>query len=190
MKIVLDILEPLKVFYQEKNLKPLDIQPLPGASLPQPYRQLLFHCNDMTPTLQNFHQASIVINAIAVKAQADYFLRMVTLVTENGQKVEFGAIKINLAIFPKAAREVVLACQRPLGLILADFKMAHYSEPLAFFSVDSDSFIEKHLGLAGQSRLYGRINLIRDGDDRELVEVIEILPPLPFHKNGERNAVP
>src|SRR6476661_2158911 len=46
---------PLDDFYARARLPLPDIQTINAAELPEPYRSLLAHSNDMTPTLSAFH---------------------------------------------------------------------------------------------------------------------------------------
>jgi hypothetical protein len=91
--------------------------------------------------------------------------------------VEFGAIKINLALFPAAARRLILEEKEPLGTILSEFKIVHTSRPKAFLRIEADSFIKGALQLRGKQELFGRRNTLYDPHHFPLAEIVEILPP-------------
>ena len=96
---------------------------------------------------------------------------------QRARPVEFGAIVIHLQHFPPPAREAILEGRRPLGTILHDHGIAHQSRPLSFIRVTSDSVMNEALHLPESQALYGRRNVIRDGDGNELANIVEILPP-------------
>ena len=55
---------PLNEFYARAG-KPLPaFEAIPGADLPEPYRKLLFHDRDMTPTLEDYHRSDIHIEVL------------------------------------------------------------------------------------------------------------------------------
>src|SRR6185437_14620262 len=93
--------------------------------------------------------------------------------------VEFGAIKINLALFPPSARREILEERAPLGQILEQHEIAHSSRPKAFLKLKSDGFIGGVFRLASPQIVYGRRNTLFDPDERAIAEIVEILPPAP-----------
>ncbi|HEY0548321.1 MAG TPA: hypothetical protein VGF13_01895, partial [Verrucomicrobiae bacterium] len=95
--------------------------------------------------------------------------------------VEFGAIKINLALFPAAARRLILEEKEPLGTILHEFKIVHASRPKAYLRIEADSFIKGALQLRGKQELFGRRNTLYDPHHFPLAEIVEILPPTEGH---------
>ena len=172
------LVHPLDEFYA------LAGQPLPpltsveGEAVPEPYKTLLVHQNDMTPTLESFHKSSIHLQVLGRRRKRDeYFREVVLRLDGTGKPVEFGAIKINLELFPAAARGEILREHLPLGHILAECKIPHSSRPSGFLRLASDKLINEVLGLNGANVLYGRRNTLFDPKDRPLAEIVEILPP-------------
>lgn len=172
------LLEPLAVFYARvQRALPAAEQVKPEA-VPQPYRRLLVHEGDMTPTLEAFHGKTIHLKVIECNKDCHRYERQVALVLDGSERpVEFGAIKIHLENFPEAAREAIVEGHRPLGTILARRKIVHHSRPSAYFRVRPDEFILSALSLNGAQELYGRRNTLTDGEGRVLAEIVEILPP-------------
>jgi chorismate-pyruvate lyase len=150
-----------------------------GADVPEPYRTLLVHDRDMTPTLEAYHAERIHLRTIGRRHDGEALSRLVVLTTTGTcRPVEFGAIVIHLEQFPAAAREVILGCRVPLGTVLAEFAIEHYSRPSAFIRVNSDPLINGSLDTTGSDALYGRRNVLRKPDGQALADVIEILPPV------------
>ena len=170
----------LERFYSKLGLSMPAIQDIDGQDMPQPYRQLLVHSSDMTPTLEAFYQQPMRLS-VMTREQQDYaYLREVVLKSAGDSRpVEYGVIRICLNHLPPPASRRVLEEQRPLGNILHSESIAHLSWPQAFFSVESDSHLGHVLFLSQPCRLYGRRNVLLDGSRRLLAEVIEILAPAP-----------
>ena len=170
----------LERFYSRAGLAPPRMRVVRGDEVPQPYKLLLVHSQDMTPTLEAFHGQSIHLSVLSRERQDDVYWREVILKrADDGRAVEYGVIRICLGLLSSAAAKSVLEERRPLGKILAAEAVAHLSWPQAFFRVQADSRLEKLLGLRQPAALYGRRNVLADGSRRLLAEVIEILPPSP-----------
>jgi chorismate-pyruvate lyase len=176
--VVMPFAFPLDEFYALAKRELPPIEQIGGEEVPQPYHDLLVHTDDMTPTLEKFFDERIFLNVISRQTRGDFYFREVVLLTQRTRTpVEFGAIKINLALVPAAPKRLILEEQEPLGTILNEFKLAHTSRPKAFLWVEADAFIKGALQLSGKRILYGRRNTLFDPQHRALAEIVEILPP-------------
>jgi chorismate-pyruvate lyase len=174
------LVHPLEDFYAQagQSLPPLEM--VEGVSLPPPYRQLLVHSNDMTPTLEEHYGCTLHIRVLGRRRAGDDYCREVVLVRDDtGRPVEFGANRIRLDLFPAEARRLILAEHEPLGHLMRDFHVTHTCQPNAFLRVASDPTINQALELTGAHVLYGRHNRLFDPRGRLLSEVVEILHPVP-----------
>ena len=182
----LPIAYPLDDFYAQQGLALPRIEAVPGGEVPEPYRALLVHQDDMTPTLEKFHGAKIHLTVMRSQQRGDFYFREVVLVLDGTNRpVEFGAIKMNLALFSSAARQLILEEREPLGHILRDCAVAHASRPKAYLRVEADDFINRALKITGAPILYGRRNTHFDTQQRALAEIVEILPPEMAKKESE-----
>jgi len=168
----------LQRFYA-RMARPLPpIEQLKPEQMPEPYRRLLVHSSDMTPTLETFYRARLGITLLTRELEGDEYMREVTLrPVDGGQPVEYGVIRICLDHLPASVREPVLQEQRPLGDVLRREHIPHISWPQAFFRMESDSHTQQVLRLPPSCDLYGRRNVLLDASRRLLAEVIEILAP-------------
>jgi chorismate-pyruvate lyase len=176
------LVHPLDAFYMEAGLRMPPIQRVEGQSIPQPLRDLLVHCNDMTPTLEAFYERNIHIRVLRRRRQGQEYVREVVLHLDGtDEPVEFGANRILLDCFPPAAQKQILEEREPLGHILRDYGVTHTCEPNAFIRVASDRLINEALGLRGAQILYGRHNRLYDPQGGLISEVVEVLrmPPTP-----------
>ena len=172
----------LEHFYARAGLPLPRLERLQDRDVPSPYRALLVHSSDMTPTLQEFHGQAVGLTVLSRELQESAYLREVVLHVGAGERpVEYGVIRIFLDRFPATARRRVLEERRPLGSILESESVGHLSWPQAFFRAESDAHIGAVLRLSQPCQLYGRRNVLLDGSRRLLAEVIEVLPPVANH---------
>jgi len=161
------------------------LQQVDGEAVPQPYKQLLVHQNDMTPTLEKFHGRDIHLRLLGRRRKGDrYFREVVLLLDGTDHPVEFGAIKIYLDRFGPEPQRQILEERRPLGHVMEACGVQHRSRPKAFLRLASDRFINEALRLTGANVLYGRRNTLFDRQERPLAEIVEILPPVKRQEDG------
>jgi len=168
---------PLDALYARAGLPLPQIDKITPEEMPEPYRTLLVHNNDMTPTLERFHGKSIHLKILHREQRGDNYFRQVALVLNGSEKpVEFGANKVSLLLFPPKARQLILEERLPLGTILKDCGIGHCTVAKAYFQVVADQLISSVLGVNSGATLYGRKATISDSQKRPLSEVVEILP--------------
>jgi chorismate-pyruvate lyase len=156
---------------------PLDAMLVEPAEMPEPYRGLLVHENDMTPTLEAFHRERLKLRVIQRRLVGETFSRHIVLVgAKSGRPVEYGAIRIQLGALDEAARREVIECRTPLGRILESHGISHKCCPGAFFRIETNDLMSQALRAPVGRRLYGRCNCLSDGEGRTIAEVVEILP--------------
>jgi hypothetical protein len=170
-------LMPFHYFYEKRGETLPDFRFLRGEEVPYPYRSLLVHTNDMTPTLAAFHHSRLYLEVHEHESNDHFVIRLVTLhAASNDAPVEYGAIAIQLGgLAPEVAAEVV-AGRKPLGGLLGEHAVAHRGAPVAYFSVPADERIAKALGQVPGEVLYGRCNQLLDADGMVFADIVEILP--------------
>ena len=96
-----NLLDPLDQFYLVSGVPVPEATKIEAECIPEPYRSLLVHENDMTPTLEVAYRQRIHIRLITRKVEDDVLLRQVVLVVDSDERpVEFGAIRIQLNQLP------------------------------------------------------------------------------------------
>ncbi len=169
---------PLDEFYSRAGVALPRFELLAGADVPEPWRSLLVHPRDMTPTLEDHFDCDIHIEVLGRDRRGDaYFREVILRLDRDDRAVEFGANRIALDLLPSVVRRLVLQEQLPFGHILKAHEMPHTGAPDAFFVVESDALMNRAFGLSGRNLLYGRHNTLRDMQGRPISEVVEILPP-------------
>ena len=170
---------PLSEFYAHARLPMPCIEMIPGDAVPEPFKTLLVHHNDMTPTLEAFHKSDIHLEIVSRERRGVFYFREVVLrLNRSESPVEFGANKLYLGRFPEEAQDLILQEYVPLGRILKDCRVPHRTEAKAFLRVHSDSLIGEKFELTQPAVLYGRKAVISDLQGRPLSEIVEILPPV------------
>ena len=176
-KTTSNLLYPLERFYIDTSLP--HVEHCYPDTMPQSYKNLLVHTNDMTSTLANFHHEGISLQVLDLQNSAGALYRKVLLIGDDSARpVEFGAIKINLDSFAPEPRKEIGDGKRPLGSIFQKYNIDHHCDPFSFISVLSDSIINAALKLEESQILFGRRNKITDSSHNTLAEVVEILPPI------------
>ncbi len=174
----MNLLYPLTEFYNRAGRALPRVRRLDPAEMPQPYRRLLVHERDMTPTLEAAWGQSIHLRVLEQVLRDELFSRQVVLVLDGDQTgVGMGAIQIHLERFAEHARKMVLEGSKPLGTILRIQGMAHRNRPAGFFEVAPDALISEALQAGPAGLFYGRQNRLLDSRGQVLAEVVEILPP-------------
>ena len=168
----------MEEFYALRGQPAPVLKRIDPVEVPHPWQSLLVHQSDMTSTLENFYKEQLHIEVLARHvAENEYFREVALVLNGSGKRVEFGAIKIMLDLFPTEARQEILREQQPLGRILAGFGIGFASRPRVFLRMASDEFIGHALNLKERQFLYGRRNTLLDAWERPLAEIVEILPP-------------
>jgi chorismate-pyruvate lyase len=169
---------PLDDFYGAARLALPKHSTIDGAAMLEPYRSLLVHNGDMTPTLERHYRQSIHIQLLQChRKRSGYFREVVLRLDDNQRPVEFGAIKINLELFEEAARKEIIAGVLPLGGIMRKYQVVHLSAPKAYLQLRSDGLINEALELPKSMQLYGRRNTLTTLSGEALAEIVEILAP-------------
>ena len=169
---------PLSEFYSRAKLPLPRTEIIPADAVPEPFRAMLVHSNDMTPTLEDFHKSRIHLDILNRDQRGGFYYRQVVLRLDHDEKpVEFGANKIFLGLFPEEAQELIRLEQVPLGRILKDCGVRHQTEAKHFYRVEPDDLIARTLELEGPTTLYGRKAVISNLQGKPLSEIVEILPP-------------
>lgn len=169
---------PLNELYLRAGEQLPSIEVISADEVPQPYRRLLVHNSDMTSTLEKFYGDRIHLEVLRrQEAGHDYFREVILALDRSRKPVEFGAIRIDLALFEPKTRDLIIEARLPLGRILAEGDVTYTSRPRAFLRIASDAFIGSVLRISGKPELYGRRNTLFDPQHRALADIVEILPP-------------
>lgn len=172
-----DFIQPLAEFYAQTDMPLPHIEQINGSEMPEPYRTLLVHKNDMTPTLEQHHGRKIHLRVLRSERQrSDYHREVVLRLDGSDKPVEFGANRVGLELYPTDAQDLILKEYIPLGSILAQFNILHTCHPSAYLRIKADALISRELQVAEGSTLYGRRNTLKNPQYQVLSDIVEVLP--------------
>ncbi|HEX2749754.1 MAG TPA: hypothetical protein VHM91_17220 [Verrucomicrobiales bacterium] len=174
---VLDLLMPFLYFYNQDDLPMPPVEFIDGDAMPLPYRNVLVHSSDMTPTLREFHGGPISLEVVQAEMSDEYVMRQVVLHrTSDNAPVEYGAIGIQLEGFSPHVRELIREGKQPLGGILEAEGVPHQSNPRAYFAIEADEHTGELLRVPPGTTLYGRCNALTHSGGIVFADIVEILP--------------
>lgn len=173
----LDLLMPLLYFYNQDELPLPPVEFIDGNTMPLPWRKLLVHTSDMTPTLRDHHGSAMSLEVVQAEMSDEYVMRQVVLhrATDNAP-VEYGAIGIQLEGFPQQVKQLIREGKQPLGGILETEGIPHQSAPRAYFTIEADEHISELLLVHPCTLLYGRCNALTHPGGIVFADIVEILP--------------
>lgn len=168
---------PLDYCYRRQDMVLPKLEQVEPDQIPEPFKSLVVHQKDMTPTLERFYDDQIYIEVLHKDFSDQHYFREVVLKLEKShQPVEFGAIRIFLERMPMNAREAILKEHIPLGHILEIYQVEHTSCPIGYLRMEPDQLIKRTLGDSKSKWLYGRRNRLSNPSGDPLAEIVEILP--------------
>eukprot|EP01104_Vermistella_antarctica_P020608 TRINITY_DN8889_c0_g1_i1.p1 TRINITY_DN8889_c0_g1~~TRINITY_DN8889_c0_g1_i1.p1 ORF type:complete len:267 (-),score=22.57 TRINITY_DN8889_c0_g1_i1:44-844(-) len=136
------------LFSRDVDGNTISLEPLPGKRVPEPFRSLLVHVNNMTPTLERHHDCKIHIRVLrcSLDETCNVYTRQVVLeLNGSNMPVEYGIIRIFLDAYPEEGRRLILEGKVPLGTILARCGIQNTSKPSGFYSLRPSVTIRKLL---------------------------------------------
>jgi chorismate-pyruvate lyase len=172
------LLWPLNLFCAHYGRELPEITPLLEQHIPEPYKTLLAHNRNMTPTLEAYHHGTIHIERLNVFTGEEETTREVILRRDGDDKpLEYGASRVFRETLTPEALFLLDDGRLPLGTILRVCDCVHSVQPSGFFKVRPASFLVSALAAGQAAYLYGRRNTLVAMDDTPIAEVCEILPP-------------
>ena len=115
---MLDPLQLIRFFYEDPTVCGQFTQ-VPSAALPPAYISLLDHNDHMTVTIEAFHDSMVDVQVLAYQQDDVYYTRSILLKRRtDGQVVQFGIVRLTLALLDDPIRREIEASRTPLGRIL------------------------------------------------------------------------
>jgi chorismate-pyruvate lyase len=172
------ILFPLDSTYAHAGLALPTAKRISPDDIPMPYRPLLVHEQDMTPTLERHVGGEVVLRPLSVLVNEGWYLRRVLLAQQSsGRPVEMGAVRLKLGVFPARIRAQIVRNEIPLGRLLRAGDVDYRSQPCAFLAVTPNAEMMGVFWMRGPLTLYGRRTEVMLGGVK-VGDIVEVLPPL------------
>lgn len=146
--------------------------------VPEPYHGLLVHHHHMTVTVEKFYAQTVAVRVMATHRDGDSYTREILLELNDSKKiVQYGIVRIDLAVCSEPVRRAILEEKTPLGRILIEHNVLRQIEPTAFLRVDPGPKLVQWFGLTKPALTYGRMGVIFT-DSKPAIAVLEILSPV------------
>src|SRR5437763_3594111 len=92
---------------------------IPAADMPEPYRGLLAHTHHMTVTVEAFYGSPVDVRVLESGRNGDDYHRRIVLTPHGTDRiVQYGLVRINLALLDPAVSRERVGQKTPLGRIL------------------------------------------------------------------------
>jgi hypothetical protein len=173
------LLAPLDRYYAAAGLAAPTAEVVTTSGLPPDARELLTAPGPLTPRLEHHHGAVLTLRVLDRRRNGDEYARRVVLADPEGVPVLLGAIAVDLARLPPAARAAVVAERLPFGHIVT----SGMTKPAALLRIGCDASIAAALDLPGDDGwLYGRRRSVIDERAATVATIVDVLAPIPTRR--------
>lgn len=147
-------------------------------AVPEPARRLLDHDSHMTVAMERFHGGPVGLRIVAERPAAggSHYAREILLVRGDGQVVQHGIVRLDLAAVPPDTAAAIRAGRAPLGRILIDAGLLCDVQRIGLIEVAVGPHLATLLGIPEAAAAFGRVAEIRVGGALA-VELLEIVAP-------------
>lgn len=150
---------------------------VPGAQVPEPYRQLLVHEHHMTVTVEKFHGDLVNVQVLFKKWDEDAYARKILLsLQKTGRVVQYGIVRMHFKYVSDEVRAEIVSERTPLGRVLIEHKVLRRIEPTAFLKIIPGKDLMAWFGMTEPTPVYGRLAYIHC-NEQPAVELLEIVTP-------------
>jgi len=147
------------------------------ADLPHPYRVLLGHNKHMTVTVEQFHGCKVDVQVLATRRDNGFYSRKILLRRQSdGQVVQFGIPRLNMAYLDDEVRREIESQTKPLGRVLIEHNVLREVQLVALWKVEPGPDLCQMFSLAKPQAVFGRTALIYCNGE-PAIELLEIVTP-------------
>lgn len=154
------------------------VEHIPKAVVPEPYKALLVHDQHMTVTMERHHGTTVDVRVLAERQLGDVYARKILLLKHGTDvPVQFGIVRFHLNYVTEPVRQEILAKQTPLGRVLIKHNVLRHVDLGAILQITAGPGLATDLGMTEGDRTYGRLATIFC-DHQPAVDLLEISAPL------------
>ncbi len=170
-----------------------DVEHIPSASTPEPYRQLLVHDHHMTLAMEHFHGHAVKVHVVDRHTEETGYYRTSVLTVPDsvpgrttgtpGSKypgeraLQFGAIRFNFNFVTEDVKNEIVAERIPLGQVLIDHNVLRQIDLGAILKLKIGPTLADIFGCQRGEETYGRLATIFC-NRRPAVDLLEVSAPL------------
>ncbi len=146
--------------------------------LPPAARQLLWHDEHMTVTVEAFHGGPVDVRVLNTHVTPTHYARRIVLARQSDdQVVQFGIVRLSTHFLDPDVRRAIEQQAAPLGRILIQHNVLRHVRLLSLWRVTAGADLRKLFGLEKAATCYGRTALIYC-NGLPAVELLEIVTPV------------
>jgi len=154
------------------------VEHVPSATTPEPYKSMLVHDQHMTVTMERYHGTSVDVQVLAERLLGDVYARKILLLKHGTSvPVQFGIVRFNLSYVTEPVRREILAKQTPLGRVLIEHNVLRHIDLGAILQFTAGPGLAAALQMPEGDRTYGRLATIFC-NHQPAVDLLEISAPL------------
>ncbi len=151
-------------------------QVVKAADLPEIPRSLLAHESHMTETVEQFHRSLVDVAVLRSRKEGAHYSREILLTTvDSGFVVQYGIVRLNLAMLEDAVVAEIESENKPLGRILKEHDVLRTVRLENLFSIQPGKHLSDLLQIEEGQNCYGRTAMIFC-DSVPTIELLEIVP--------------
>jgi hypothetical protein len=151
---------------------------VPAALTPEPYKRLLVHDHHMTVTMEEFHQAPVLVKVLDRKLDGNIYSRKILLERQSDNRVvQFGIVRFDLAVVLPAVRDEIVSEKTPLGRILINYNVLRHIDLGAILKMSAGAGLAPLFGCRPGATTYGRLATIFC-NQRPAVDLLEVAAPV------------
>ena len=155
-----------------------EFEEVSAESLPEDARNLLWHEEHMTVTVEAFHSCAVDVRVLNTHSTASHYSRRIILTRQSdGSVVQFGIVRLNVNSLGRDVRAEIEAENTPLGRILIEYNVLRHVRLLSLWKIFPGSDLLRLFELDDSEVCYGRTALIYC-NGLPAVELLEIVTPV------------
>ena len=150
-------------------------------AVPSPYRELLDHRSHMTVAMEQYHGGAVRLRVVQVRetvGDIGPYAREILLHGPDGRVVQYGIVRLDLAVVDADTAAAVRGAKVPIGRVLIDAGMLRDVHDVGLVEVVPGAGLAGLLGMDDRRRCtYGRVAEISLAG-RPALELLEIVGSL------------
>lgn len=154
-----------------------EFEELSESEVPNVPRQLLWHDEHMTVTVEAHHGSAVDVKVLNTHVTPTHYSRRIILSSQSDSRVvQFGIVRLNTSFLEPDVRAEIESETQPMGRILIQHNVLRHVRPLSLWKVTPGPDLAKIFGIDGAETCYGRTALIYC-NGLPAVELLEIVTP-------------
>lgn len=154
------------------------VEHIPSAVTPEPYKSMLVHDHHMTVAMEEYHRTSVDVQVLDVSDQGTIYARKILLLKHGTDiPVQFGIVRFNFSFVTSAVRHEIVEGKTPLGRVLINHNVLRHIDLAAILQFTAGPGLAAALHMPEGAQTYGRLATIFC-NHQPAVDLLEISAPL------------